>query len=80
MTPDYHVFRHFSFLTDRWAIRMGVAGEWADRAVVFYNDDDESRVLIIHNPDEQSRRVVLEDRGRRLTMALQPLSFNTVVL
>lgn len=80
LTPDYYVFRHFSSLTDRYAIRLGLEGDWAARAVVFYNQDDESRVLVIHNPEEEARRVVLEDKDRLLALVLQPGSFNTVVL
>ncbi len=80
LTPDYYVMRHLSCLVNRYAIRLGLAGEWADRAVVFYNEDDESRVLVIHNPEEQIRRVVLDDDERRLVMTLQPHSFNTIVL
>ena len=80
LTPDYYVLRHFSCFVDRYAIRLGLTGEWADRAVVFYNEDDESRVLIVQNPEPEFRRVVLEDGDRRLVMTLQPQSFNTVVL
>lgn len=80
LNPDYYVMRHFSCLVDRYAVRLGLAGEWADRAVAFYNEDDESRVLVIHNPDPEFRRVVLEDGDRRLAMTLQPDSFNTMVL
>ncbi|MEI7880079.1 MAG: glycosyl hydrolase [bacterium] len=80
LTPDYFVLRHFSYLVNRYAVRMGLTGEWADRAVVFYNEDDESRVLVIHNPELVIRRAVLEDGDRRLVMTLQPQSFNTVVL
>ena len=80
LTPDYWVFKHCSSFVDRYAIRLGLTGEWADRAVVFYNEDDESRVLVIHNPALELRRVVLEDGDRRLVMTLQPQSFNTMVL
>ncbi len=80
LTPDYHVFRHFSCLVERYAIRMELTGEWASRAVVFYNEDDESRVLVIQNPEPEFRRVVLEDGGRMLAFPLQPESFNTIVL
>jgi len=80
LTPDYYVLKHFSYFVDRYAIRLGLTGEWADRAVVFYNEDDESRVLVIHNPELEYRRAVLEDGDRRLVMMLQPQSFNTVVL
>ena len=80
LTPDYHVFRHFSCLTDRYAVRLGLSGDWADRAVAFFNEQDESRVLVVHNPDTKLQRVVLDDHGRRLIMVLQPQSFNTVVL
>ena len=80
LTPDYYVFRHFSYFVNRYAIRFGLTGEWADRAVVFYNEDDESRVLVIHNPELVIRRVVLDDSDRRLVMTLQPQSFNTIVL
>jgi glucosylceramidase len=80
LTPDYYVLRHFSALVNRYAIRLGMAGEWADRAVAFYNEDDESRVLVIHNPEGELRRVVLADGERRLVMMLQPRSFNTIVL
>jgi O-glycosyl hydrolase len=61
-------------------VRLGLDGEWADRAVVFYNEDDESRVMVIHNPELAFRRVVLEDGDRRLVMSLQPQSINTIVL
>ncbi len=80
LTPDYHVLRHFSCLVDRHAIRLEVTGEWASRAVVFYNEDDESRVLVIQNPEPEFRRVVLEDGGRMLAFPLPPESFNTIVL
>ena len=80
LTPDHHVFRHFSCLTDRYAVRLGLSGDWADRAVAFFNEQDESRVLVVHNPDTKLQRVVLDDHGRRLIMVLQPQSFNTVVL
>lgn len=80
LTPDYYVFRHFSCLTDRYAIRLGLTGEWASRAAVFYNQDDETRVLVIQNPDVEIRRVVLEDKDRLLAVMLQPHSFNTIVL
>jgi glucosylceramidase len=80
LTPDYFVLRHFSYLVDRYAVRLGLDGEWADRAVVFYNEDDESRVMVIHNPELAFRRVVLEDGDRRLVMSLQPQSINTIVL
>ena len=80
LTPDYHVLRHFSALTDRWAVRLGLTGEWADRAAAFYNENDESRVLVIHNPEPESRRVFLDDRGRRQVMVLPANSFNTLVL
>jgi len=80
LTPDYHVLRHFSCLTDRHSVRLGLTGEWADRATVFFNEDDESRVLVVHNPERVARRVVLEDRDRLLAMELQPQSFNTLVL
>ncbi len=80
LMPDYYVMRHFSCFVDRYAVRLGLAGEWADRAVVFYNEDDESRVLIVHNPAMEFNRVVLEDGDRRLVLTLSPQSFNTVVL
>lgn len=80
LTPDYYALRHLSSLTDRHAFRLGLTGEWADRAVVFFNEDDESRILVIHNPEPAHRRVVLEDRDRLLAMELQPRSFNTLVL
>ena len=81
LTPDYYVIKHFSFLTDRWAVRLGLSGEWSDRAVAFYNDSDETRVVVIANPDGEAKRVVLEDEGeRRFVLALQPRSVNTVVL
>ena len=80
LTPDYYVFRHLSCLTDRYAIRLGLDGEWASRAVVFFNREDKSRVLVIHNPEQEPRRVVLEDYDRLLAMVLQPQSFNTVVV
>ena len=80
LMPDYYVFRHFSCLTDRYAVRLGLEGDWSDRAVAFYNENDESRILVVHNPDEAIQRVVLEDHERRLVMVLQPQSFNTVVL
>lgn len=80
LTPDYYVLRHFSALVSRYAIRLGLTGEWADRAVAFYNEDDESRVLVVHNPACASKRLVLDDGDRRLVLVLQPQSFNTVVL
>ena len=80
LTPDYYVMRHFSCFVNRYAVRLGLTGEWADRAVAFYNDDDESRVLVIQNPAVDYRRVVLEDGDRRLVMTLQPQSFNTIIL
>jgi len=80
LTPDYHAFRHFSCLTDRHSVRLGLVGEWADRAAVFFNESDESRVLVVQNPELEQRRVVLADRDRLLAMDLQPQSFNTLVL
>lgn len=80
VTPDYCVFRHFSAWVDRYAVRLGLVGEWADRAVAFFNEADESRILVIHNPDGESRRVVLEDGERRLVLMLAPRSFNTVIV
>jgi glucosylceramidase len=80
LTPDYHVFRHFSCLVDRYAVRLGVTGAWAERAVAFYNENDESRVLVIQNPEREFRRVVLEDGDRLLALPLPPESFNTIVL
>lgn len=81
LTPDYHAFRHLSCLVDRYAVRLGLKGEWAPRALAFLNDEtDESRVLILHNPEEVGRRIVVEDRGRRFVLLLPALSFNTVVL
>lgn len=79
-TPDYHVLRHFSALVNRYAVRLGLTGEWADRAVVFYNEDDESRVMVVHNPAATAERLVLADGDRRLVLMLPPQSFNTVVL
>lgn len=80
LTPDYFVLRHFSCFVDRYAVRLGLQGEWADRAVAFHNPDDDSRVLVVHNPEMEHRRLVLEDGDRRLVMLLQPQSFNTIVL
>jgi glucosylceramidase len=80
LTPDFHVFRHFSCLVDRYAVRLGLTGEWASRAVAFYNEDDESRVLVIQNPEPGFRRVVLADGDRLLALPLPPESFNTIVL
>lgn len=80
LTPDFQVFRHFSCLIDRYAVRLGLAGEWASRAVAFYNENDESRVLVIHNPEPAFQRVILEDSDRLLALPLPPDSFNTIVL
>lgn len=80
VTPDYHVFRHLSGLTDRYAVRMGLSGAWADRALAFFNESDESRILVVHNPEPESRRVVLDDGGRKLVLMLPPDSFNTIVV
>lgn len=80
LTPEYYVLRHLSGFVDRYAIRLGLAGDWADRAVAFYNEEDESRILVIHNPELELRRVVLDDGTRQLTMLLQPQSVNTIVL
>ena len=80
LMPDYYVMRHFSYFVDRYAVRLGLIGEWSDRAVAFYNENDESRVLVIQNPALEFRRVVLEDGDRRLVMTLPPQSFNTMVL
>jgi glucosylceramidase len=80
LTPDYFVMRHFSYFVDRYAVRLGLQGEWADRAVAYHNPEDDSRVLVVHNPEMEYRRLVLEDGDRRLVMTLQPQSFNTIVL
>ncbi len=80
LTPDYYVLKHYSHFVDRYAVRLGLEGEWADRAVAFYNEDDESRVLVLHNPELESKRVVLDVGDHRQVMTLSPQSMNTIVL
>jgi glucosylceramidase len=78
-TPEFYVMKHFSYFIAPKAVRLGLTGEWAGNAVAFLNED-KSRVLVLNNPFKEARRVVLEDRGKLLTLNLQPESFNTVVL
>lgn len=79
LTPAFHALRHLSAGLDRNAVRLGLAGEWADRAVAFMNEDD-SRILILHNPAGEPRRAVVADGDRLLNLMLPPCSFHTLVL
>jgi glucosylceramidase len=79
LTPSFHALRHLSAGLDRNAVRLGLAGAWADRAVAFMNEDD-SRILILHNPADEPDRVVVADGDRLLNLMLPPRSFHTLAL
>jgi glucosylceramidase len=76
--PQFHLVKHISHYVRPGAYRLETRGEFDD-ALAFVNADG-SRVLVLYNSDLAVRPVRIKIGSKLVRLALDPKSFNTVIL
>ncbi len=76
--PEFYLMKHLSKFIKRGAVRKGLKGNWVGNALFFENNDN-SKVILIHNPFEINKTVKFNNKGKVVIVNLKPLSFNTII-
>ncbi len=75
--PEFYVMKHLTRFVSPGARLMGVTRFWAANALAFENPDGE-RVVFVTNPFPEPRGLTIGEGASRLSLTLDPRSFNTV--
>lgn len=76
--PEFYLMKHFSHFIMPGAVRRGLKGPWSGNALAFENPNGET-VLVISNPFDTSRSLCLDTGSEKVTLELNPFSFNTII-
>jgi glucosylceramidase len=77
--PEYYVMKHFAHFVSPDSTRIGLKGPWSGNALAFEKTTGE-KVVVIANPFTETRILHLSDGVRTQSFALEPESFNTILL
>lgn len=80
LNPEYYVMKHFSRFVPRGSRRLRTGGAWTGSSVAFERPDG-SIALVVGNLQGRERGLSLVvPGGKRETLAIEPMSINTLVL